>query len=500
MASDEKAEDRHAVPRLRSFAAAVGLNELNSSKPLQENPFTAQMLADRLDDWALEPGISVAADLVSTGIAVGREGLAVEAARFLIDQEASPPLAKKMAAVCLGEADPAEISIGSKSLHAEAFSAEGIHDRIHRTKLQLNSYIRDAVLWVNLASLYVSIGQERPALRAVRVALSLEPQNRFVLRSTARMLLHFGRGDEASAILQQAEGLRTDPWILAAEVSICAAIKRASDHLKFAQHIIEGDKFSPYDLSELSAELATIRALDGNTHAAKKLLRRSMQKPCENAIAQAAWLSRVPGMPAMPEEQTTSFEANAWVARQNGNLKESLQQTRHWLADQPFSHGPAQMGSFVASRIADNRASIRFAEKGLVCNPENFTLLNNLAFSTARSNDLGRAKATLHKVKKAELTEIDEQVLRATQGLIAYREGEIDRGRALYEEAIVAFRKVKDAREAVAMTYQAMEEIHAGTERAEQSRAAALAAGKKLFRRLEDTLLIEQLENFDKKS
>jgi Flp pilus assembly protein TadD len=498
MASVESNEDRHAVPRLRSFSFATQLGELNSIKPAAENPFTAAMLQDTLDDWNREPSISVAADLVSTAIVLDQKELARDAARFLIEQKDAPPGARKMAAICLGEGDPTEIAPGVKSVHAEQFDVDHLRDQIHRTRIQLRLYPADPVLWTNLACLYLSLGQNRQARRTVRAALSLAPENRFVLRSASRILLHINEGDEGRAVLLRSANLKSDPWVLSAEISIAAAIRAKSDQISLAQKWVEGQKFSPFDISELAVELATIQAIGGNTWAGKKCLRRALEKPCENAMAQAAWLARIPGMPGVSEQITTSYEANAWITRRTGQLRQSMLQTKHWLNDQPFSGRPAKAGSFIASRINRHDEGVKFAEQGLLCNPDDAMLLNNLAFSSARNGDVKKAREALNKTRAADLTPRDNNVLTATTGLVAFREGNVQQGRMLYVQAIKWFREKGEISEAVALTYHAMEELRARTPDAQKLRDFALERGKKLLHDPEDTILTKQLEDFGK--
>jgi len=351
-------------------------------------------------------------------------------------------------------------------------------------------------LWTNLATLYVSLGQRRQARRAIRIALSLAPQNRFVLRSAARTLLHLEDREEAHAILARAEGLKSDPWLLSAEISIAAANDGESAHIGLAERSLERDKFAPLDASELAAEVATIRAIHGNTWLAKKFLRRALKQPCENALAQAVWLARIPGMPALAINASISHEANALVNRQEGKLRVSMIQTQQWLDEQPFSSRPAQMGSFIASRIDRDEVAIRFAEEGLRTNPGHFVLLNNLAFAAARVGRLEKARASLRRINMSAIDAPDRYVVVATEGLVSFREGNIPHGRSLYTQAINAFQESGDVRAAVALVYRAIEESRAGTAEAPRLRKEALTVAKDALINPEDRPLISELENF----
>jgi tetratricopeptide (TPR) repeat protein len=499
MASTEQHRDRHAIPRLRSFAAAVSLGELSSPQPPANTPAAAELSKELIADWENERTVSVAADLVSSALAAENTEPARQAARFLLDNPETPPAARQIAGVCLGESDPQEIAPGIIAVHAEGFTTvDKFAAQIRRTRQQLAQYPADAVLWMNLASLYLSLGQHRQALRALRAAMSLAPQNRFIVRSAARILLHLEQRDEAHAIVARAGGVKDDPWLLAAEVSIAADNGGESPHIKHAERVLEKERFSPRDSSELAAELATMRALAGNIWAAKKMLRRAMNRPTENTLAQVAWLARIPGVPKYDIKNSFSFEASAHLNRQTGDLRRSMLQTRHWLDDQPFSRPPAQMGSYLATRLDRDGAGIPFAEQGLRSNPDDPILLNNLAFLTARMGQLEKAKTSLRRINLSEMEPEDRYVITATQGLLAFREGDVSRGRVLYTQAINGFKEHKDKRAVVAMVYHAIEELRAGTRESTAMQEMALTAAKKHLLQPEDEPLISQLESFAK--
>jgi hypothetical protein len=181
-------------------------------------------------------------------------------------------------------------------------------------------------------------------------------------------------------------------------------------------------------------------------------------------------------------------------------LRKSVLETKRWLEEQPFSGSPAQMGSFVASRIEQHDDSVKFAEQGLKCNPDHPVLLNNLAFSSARLGDLETAKSALNRLRSITLEPVDAQIVNATEGLIAFREGDVARGRHLYENAIKAFSgdAQERKRECIAMAYHAMEEVRAGTPAGPRLLDQALELGIKHLVQPEDLILLKRLEDQQK--
>ena len=108
---------------------------------------------------------------------------------------------------------------------------------------------------------------------------------------------------------------------------------------------------------------------------------------------------------------------------------------------------------------------------GLKANPSDTLMLNNYAFCVASLGDYASAESALARVP-AEVVDADG-VLLATKGLIEFRKGGIDVGRAFYNRAIDTFERAQLPKSvAIAAIFLAREELAADTE-------AALAAVEK---------------------
>ena len=156
---------------------------------------------------------------------------------------------------------------------------------MHDVRRKLNAYPRNPILWTNLARLYTSLGVQDKATRAMRVALSLAPENRFILRAASRLCLHQGEPEEAHQILLRAPNLTADPWLLAAEIATASARGKTSRLVKTGRNLLESPRHSPFDLSELASALGTLEIMEGNRRAAHRLITVSLGKPTENSIA-----------------------------------------------------------------------------------------------------------------------------------------------------------------------------------------------------------------------
>jgi tetratricopeptide (TPR) repeat protein len=127
------------------------------------------------------------------------------------------------------------------------------------------------------------------------------------------------------------------------------------------------------------------------------------------------------------------------------------------------------------SILEDHDTAIRIGEIGRKANPADFTILNDLAYSYAKKGEIEKAKKALSKINTSEL--IDEQIVvwNATSGLLCYRQGFLDEGRALYLKAIDQSRALKNTKlTALAALFFAMEEMVSAKENFSKSSELAL--------------------------
>jgi tetratricopeptide (TPR) repeat protein len=63
-------------------------------------------------------------------------------------------------------------------------------------------------------------------------------------------------------------------------------------------------------------------------------------------------------------------------------------------------------------------------------------LLNNLAVALAHQGRTSEAWAAFRKITLGQTTNVDDITFKATEGLLSFRDGNIDEGRRLYREAV----------------------------------------------------------------
>jgi tetratricopeptide (TPR) repeat protein len=260
---------------------------------------------------------------------------------------------------------------------------------------------------------------------------------------------------------------------MATEIALSQSADTPPTSLRGARGDLSNKSFHPHDLAELAAAVATEEVRSGHDKKARKLLGQALTSPTENAVAQARF--------SIPREALQSEGAHEARARQALSARDwhlSLDESTAWFDDQPFSHDAAGLRSYVASvGLEDFPVAIEAAESGLRANPRSATLLNNLAFAAASNGEVARAIRTLDRARAVQFDSREEVYLTATAGLVAFREGDPARGRALYEKSVLLARKLGSQDLVVtAKVFLAMEEVRARS----TSASAALAELERL--------------------
>src|SRR5262249_36622444 len=196
---------------------------------------------------------------------------------------------------------------------------------------------------IELARDYTIGGLRRQAERAVNIALALNNENRFILRSAARFFLHDDQPDRAHHILRTAPNSAKDPWITAAEIAVASAGGRVPRFLDSGRKLLNGWDRSPFEVTELASALATQELTNGKKRGASDLFKQSLIDPTENSLAQAEWAAdKVRGLEFSVQdyEVPAKYEAAAWDYFNKGEWGLSLVNAKAWLYDQPFSSQP----------------------------------------------------------------------------------------------------------------------------------------------------------------
>lgn len=456
-----KGNKRHPIPRWRDYKTTLMLGELDSPCFVihKNNPKIDKEIRQRMNNWECNKSLPNAIELVQTAIVTNKQDIAKNAAEFIIKQKGkvSFSLLNKVNQLAGHKIDT------DKTCISDTFNTEILYSRIKILKNTTKLYPYNSIYWVDLALLYTNLGQMDKAEDCIIIANTLSPNNRFILRSLNRFFFHKNDYDKALYYLRKSELIKEDPWVMSAEIASSSAINKTSSFVKRATHTIENKNFSPHSLSELSSAIGTIEYESGKTKTAKKYIRKSLETPSDNSLAQAQFLSNdLTGIYedlSEVEKSPCSYEADAFFNYNNGDWEESLNNCLYWFKDIPFSSWSTVLGSYIAAELLeDYDQSRKFSEMGLISNPNDYTLLNNLIFAELNLNNIKKAEELLRRIKINELKDEDKIGMFATIGLYSFRKNDIEKGREYYEKAISLCRSNDSLYRAAAYTHLAYEE------------------------------------------
>ena len=472
------------VPRWRPAAQTLAHGEFvpihNAPEVSAPDPEVA--LAALVDDWKQQPAYGYAADLVSAASVFDLPNAHEDvrsAARFVLESGdvGGRDAIRRLAARILGHEAITEGEVEAQENSAGA--------RLRQRRGATRRYPFDPLLWVDLARDHASLGHRRSADRAMRVALGLAPQNRFVLRSFTRLALHLSEDEryetlplEAWERLRRSGLIRSDPWLIAAEIATAMVVGRTPKAVRDGRTLLDSGRFSPFELSELAAALGSLEIDAGAVRPGRRLLGRAVISPTDNAVAQVAWTARNRDISLLDPrhlELDLTFEARAWECHRNQHWQAALVEAEKWHEDEPFAGRPLQLATFVSAvPLADFSRAADLARVGLSVNPDDQILRNNLAFALASAGKWLEAERILLDLRPSKVRRDMVIEYAATWGLIFFRAGSIADGQRLYDAAIARARhERRPEREALAMLYLAREERLARTERAVEVLARA---------------------------
>ena len=459
--------NRQAIPRCLDYSTACALGLLRIIKK-QEQAQEKEVLSSRTrQEWQNSPSLATAVDLVAEALIVKKfeSDEAIKAAQHILrEAPASSRLIRDLANHFLEKPSSGKIELSSET------QIDFRRERIASLKKSVRLYSVNPLAWSDMALSYATLGQAEKARLAMEVALSLGKNNRLILRSAARCFMHMEEPDRAVSILNRSGLCPYDPWIASAEIAISESTGLRSKCVSKAKHLIQDDNLTHFSRSELVVGIGTMELKNGAARRAKTLLRQGIHDPTENALAQAEWMAiqlgtDIGNIAQLGDKVPASYEAQARYFYFNKQFADSLKASEMWSRYQPLSSRPIILSSFLAAVcLNDDAEALRILNSSTPAQRNDPLVINNYAFSLARSGEITAAVQALSKVNFHDLSYHQKLVFSATQGLISFRTGDVERGRELYSTVVQGFGQIGDHRHAtIAAYFWAVEEKRAGS-------------------------------------
>ena len=424
-------EERRMVPRWRTFTDAIQRRELVSSGGPRERKIEKEgWFTEKEKSFNRDQSVVPAFEFLSAAIIAGNIEAAKTAAAVLATSQDVSDGVRQFAE---------DILTGSLSTAYEMLPLNQ-HAAISKRRAWVSSHPRDAIVWAELALCFSYTADRQKARRSIETALALSPENRYVARSATRFFLHEGEPERAFSVLDRSRRLLLDPWLASAGLAVVEILGRRPNNIRAVRSLLESDA-DDHSLSELRGSLGSLEYREGSARKARKLFLDSLKDASENALAHLSWYQAKKRIffyaPATLEETSVDFEGKAWRSAAGGDWEEAIVSCRQWAGAEPYSSRPYVLGSYL-SCVTENDPSTgrQLAQAGIRANPDHPTLLNNLAFSFARLGQLDQGRQFYLRARTALRKASDDVALWALDGLWAYREGNIVRGRSCYAHAV----------------------------------------------------------------
>ncbi len=433
---------RRIVPRWRPLRPRNSLREEEPLKSGVQTPLAPHQqfeLDETLARWSNEKTLGVALELINSASFLPGRGEVEEATRIVLLDRGASRVARAIVAA------PSADEPVSDSNHPYSVP------EIEFARARLRRDPRNAFAALNLAHAYCANGHQKKADRLILQALAAAGTNRTVLRGAARYYLHIGEQERAHYLLARAPGLLQDPWLLSGELALAEVVGRTSVNVKAARALADSGFIPAVHRSELNAAIGDLQIHRGDHKRARKSYLIALSAPTENVVAQAQFLGTKGEITSLPVEEAMGRlreapEARAMKALLNGEWNLAQDQARIWLEYERFSTRPVNVG-FTAANIGsqDMEQAAFFARHGVRANPGNPMQHNNYAFALAQLGRVPEAEkafaACAAAIAKNSGDASDLHVFKATAGLIAWRNHDLEGGRSGYREAADYFEK-----------------------------------------------------------
>lgn len=441
--------NRIIIPRWREYNALRLTGDILPLKDnIQKNRFQNDPnLIDKIDKWHSNPNFSTALEVVNSSYALGQEKLAIEQAKYILDnRQGIPNNLKKVINSILNLPQEENILSDADSGHDTFFKHIG--RKVNDIRKRLIAFPHNSLLWIELSRLHSILGNIDKAKNCIVIALNLSNNNnRFVTRSASRFFFHIKDHEQALYTIKKSPYLLKDPWLIASDISYSIALDRTSTSIKKAKYMLESKNYNSKELSDLAGMLGTLEFRTGAIKNAKKLFQTSLIQPNENSLAQAEWASHninnldiEPWIDNMPE----AHEARANEALFDYDINTAFTESCKWMLDQPFSKRAALLSSYIASGLKqDFKDAIKICEASLRTNPNDFGILNNYIFSLAHNKQVDLATKLLPRLHSLIKHDFQKITYHATFGLVLYKQGLFTEGKVQYLQAIEIADKIK---------------------------------------------------------
>lgn len=455
---------RNMLPLWRSYGDSVKSRELDFTGRVSL-PVRFDSLEDIEDVWKFKHSIVTAADLLNVAVVSDNtEHIEVKkAAEFLISHsDECSPLALDIANSIIEPKNKpiVDVSLTSKKSFNETAKEliNGLQKQEDKTKAcigllrkQVHEHCYNPIAYCELARCYANLGMDQKAEKFMDYAVYLGPNSRYISRCAVRFYTHIRKYDKAKRVLINNGLLKSDPWIMSAEIAVESVIGKTSRYIKVGRQLVLSGNVSSYSSSELCFAICIEDRKSGSRKDAKKMYEKGIVDPNDNSLAQAEFFAKEDSNIKLDissyHNVSHKNEADTRKAFGQGKYQEAFISSLKWMHDYRFEHRPIEFAFNISCvYLKQYDMAIDVVDRFLASNPTDASAINNIVYALGLSDRIEEAEERLNSVNlKRYLSENSTTAicLAATCGLLEYRKGNIQEGRELYNLSIDAANKQK---------------------------------------------------------
>lgn len=463
MASYLDDQRRNIIPLWRSYGDTALANELAFSG-YRLLPVRFGRFDNYVEQWRAKQSVNAATDLINAAIISDQQHLPdVEKAAELIcaNDNLCSPIAVNLASAMLERPtqtvnlpSPQETEFDTKArLLIDSLKEQDqvTEAQIGLLRRQLHEYCNNPIAYCDLARCHANMGMNDKARKEMLCAVQLAPHSRYVTRSAARFFVHIGEPDMAKKILMGNGWVKSDPWIMAAEIAVESVMERSSKLIKTGRALVFSGNVSAFSSSELCFAICKEDWKAGKRKDGRKMFSKGMLAPNDNCLAQAEFFAKDDANLrldfAQYDQIVRKSEADTRSFYSSGLYGQAFLSAMEWMKDYRFSHEPKAFAFHISCiYLKKYNYAVDVAKHWLKYYPDDFTMINDVAYALGLDNKIEEAEHYLAQVslEKQLRTEPNNAIcLIATYGLLRYRKGEIEEGRKLYNSAIDIAKRLK---------------------------------------------------------
>lgn len=434
---------RRLIPRWRPVARTLQTSETGPliSRPTGAFSLDPVLFEQAVASWKDTPTAGHLGEVLSFAIQPEFEQRALEVVQQAL--KAGLPVTRVQAGLA-ATLDPAAELPERDDVHPVGGGARPFQHRMSALRRILRIAPANVLSLLDFAQLQSAVGKQDAAARTLRVALSLAPHNRLVLRTNARFFVHVGKPDEAHALIAKSHAAKGDPWLMASEIALADAAATPSIFLQKGRRLLKEGRTSPEQIAELAGAIATTELMSGRVKDARVALRLALERPTDNVVAQAMTEQELVGVrldePQLRLAIQLSSEAQLIQAWKTHDAVAAARHAMEWHAEEPFSSRPVQFLTTLYSLRGEYSLAAEWVRAGLRADSNDLGLLTNLAFTHAALGQTDAAESAIRKVQAISRNSF-QPYLMATEGLVALKRSHVEEADRLYRTAAAEFEK-----------------------------------------------------------